>query len=97
MSLNETKWETLKQNANVFSFFVTTYRDRQRVEEAAAEIDLSATRLLPGLVPGEALFMGVDFPVPVSVRVSQPASPPESAGPRFSTGWVPTPTSPDQP
>lgn len=64
-------------------------RDRQRVEEAAAEIDLSATKLLPGLVPGEALFMGVDFPVPVSVRVTQPASPPESAGPRFSTGWVP--------
>jgi energy-coupling factor transporter ATP-binding protein EcfA2 len=72
-------------------------RDRQRVEEAAAEIDLSATRLLPGLVPGEALFMGVDFPVPVSVRVTKPATPPESAGPKFSTGWTPAPQSPSEP
>lgn len=63
-------------------------RDRQRVEEAAAEIDLSATRLLPGLVPGEALFMGAHFPVPVSVRVKKPRNPPASEGPRFETGWV---------
>lgn len=26
------------------------------------ELDHSATRLLPGLVPGEAILMGVDFP-----------------------------------
>src|SRR5262249_13356679 len=30
--------------------------DRQRVEQAAAELDHSATRLLPGLVPGEAIL-----------------------------------------
>lgn len=62
-------------------------RDRQRVEQAAAELDMSAMRLLPGLVPGEAIFMGVDFPVPVSVRVKRPEFPPESEGPRYSTGW----------
>jgi DNA helicase HerA-like ATPase len=59
-------------------------RDRQRVEQAAAEIDHSATRLLPGLVPGEAILMGVDFPVPVSVRITQPVSPPASEDPRYS-------------
>lgn len=58
-------------------------RDRQRVEQAAAELDHSATRLLPGLVPGEAILMGVDFPVPVSVRITSPASPPHSEGPRY--------------
>jgi DNA helicase HerA-like ATPase len=62
-------------------------RDRQRVEQAAAELDLSAMRLLPGLVPGEAIFMGVDFPVPVSVRVRRPKYPPESDGPQYLTGW----------
>ncbi|WP_176803335.1 ATP-binding protein [Arthrobacter sp. ov407] len=63
-------------------------RDRQRVEEAAAELDMSAMKLLPGLVPGEAIFMGVDFPVPVSVRVTRPVFPPESEGPKYETGWV---------
>lgn len=58
-------------------------RDRQRVEQAAAEHDLSATRLLPGLVPGEAILMGVDFPVPVSVRMQRPVNPPQSEGPNY--------------
>lgn len=58
-------------------------RDRQRVEQAAAELDHSATKLLPGLVPGEAILMGVDFPVPVSVRIQKPVSPPASDGPSY--------------
>lgn len=61
-------------------------RDRQRIEQAAAELDQSATRLLPGLVPGEAVLMGVDFPVPVSVRINRPLRPPESDGPNY-TNW----------
>ena len=62
-------------------------RDRQRVEQAAAELDHSATKLLPGLVPGEAVLMGVDFPVPVSVRIQKPVSPPHSQGPQFQN-WI---------
>jgi hypothetical protein len=58
-------------------------RDRQRVEQAAAELDHSATGLFPGLVPGEAVLMGVDFPVPMSVKMDPPQCPPESAGPNF--------------
>jgi uncharacterized protein len=64
--------------------------DRQRVEQAAAELDHSATRLLPGLVPGEAILMGVDFPVPVSVRITRPVSPPASDGPRYAN-WAQIP------
>ena len=60
-------------------------RDRQRVEQAAAELDHSATKLLPGLVPGEAILMGVDFPVPVSVRVQKPVAPPASDGPSYDS------------
>lgn len=59
-------------------------RDRQRVEQAAAELDHSATKLLPGLVPGEAILMGVDFPVPVSVRIQKPVLPPASEGPSYA-------------
>lgn len=60
-------------------------RDRQRVEQAAAELDHSATKLLPGLVPGEAILMGVDFPVPVSVRIQKPVTPPASDGPSYES------------
>lgn len=66
-------------------------RDRQRVEQAAAELDHSATKLLPGLVPGEAILMGVDFPVPVSVKVQKPVSPPASDGPDY-VAWQPAKT-----
>ncbi|NIL88101.1 hypothetical protein RhoFasSB10_00379 [Rhodococcus fascians] len=65
-------------------------RDRQRVEQAAAELDYSATRLLPGLVPGEAILMGVDFPVPVSVRMQRPKCPPASDGPAYLNWSVPS-------
>lgn len=64
-------------------------RDRQRVEQAAAELDHSATKLLPGLVPGEAILMGVDFPVPVSVRMTPPTARPASDGPRYEN-WGPS-------
>lgn len=60
-------------------------RDRQRVEQAAAELDHPATKLLPSLVPGEAILMGVEFPVPVSVRIQKPVAPPASDGPSYDS------------
>jgi hypothetical protein len=36
------------------------------------------------LVPGEAILMGVDFPVPVIVCMTVPAAPPASEGPKYS-------------
>jgi len=62
-------------------------RDRERVEQASSELDRSAARLLPGLTPGEAVFVGVDFPVPVAVKVQKPAHEPKSEGPKYATGW----------
>lgn len=58
-------------------------RDRERVEHAASELTLSALRLLPSLVPGEALIVGSEFAVPVPLRMHQPMRPPRSDGPTF--------------
>lgn len=63
-------------------------RDRERVEEACSELDQSATRLLPSLIPGEALLVGADFPVPLPVQVTPPTRPPTSQGPRFDIWQV---------
>jgi hypothetical protein len=65
-------------------------RDRKYVEDSSSELDHSSTKLLPGLTPGEAIFVGVDFPVPVAVRVRPPVRKPESDGPKYSDGWNPS-------
>lgn len=62
---------------------LTERRDRERVEQAASELTLSATRLLPSLIPGEALVVGSEFAVPVPVRMHKPRQPPASEGPTF--------------
>lgn len=62
-------------------------RDREYIERGSSELDRSAAKLLPGLTPGEALFVGVDFPVPVAVKLAKPLHEPRSEGPRYATGW----------
>lgn len=63
-------------------------RDRDYIEKASSELDRSAAGLLPALIPGEALFVGVDFPVPVAVKVPRPLHEPESEGPKYAKGWA---------
>ena len=43
---------------------LTNDRDRDMVERAAGELDRAEAEFLPNLVPGQALLLGVDFPVP---------------------------------
>ncbi|MFI7166517.1 ATP-binding protein [Rhodococcus erythropolis] len=63
-------------------------RDRDHVEGAASDVDQSAAKLLPSLIPGEALMVGADFPVPLPVRITPPLRRPTSDGPSYSTGWT---------
>jgi DNA helicase HerA-like ATPase len=62
-------------------------RDRERIEQASSELDREAAQLLPTLVPGEAVFVGVDFPVPMAVKVMMPEHKPFSAGPQYHRSW----------
>jgi uncharacterized protein len=62
---------------------LTERRDRESVEHAASELTLSATGQLPALIPGEALLVGSEFPLPVPVRIHVPRCPPMSDGPKF--------------
>jgi DNA helicase HerA-like ATPase len=62
-------------------------RDRERIEQASSELDREAARLLPTLVPGEALFVGVDFPVPMAVKIAIPNNQPFSEGPQYDRSW----------
>lgn len=58
-------------------------RDQERVEQASAELDQTATKLLPSLVPGEGVLVGADFPVPLSIHMTAPTRHPFSYGPDY--------------
>ena len=73
----------LSQAGTLLVHRLTERRDRERVENAASELTMAATRQLPALVPGEALVVGSDFAVPVPVRMNAPRRPPMSEGPNF--------------
>jgi hypothetical protein len=58
-------------------------RDREVVEKACGSLDASAAAFLPTLGQGEAILVGVDFPMPTPVKVTKPRYPPKSEGPSF--------------
>lgn len=62
-------------------------RDREVVERACGEIDRSSASFLPNLKQGEVALIGVDFPIPMTIQIDKPATPPMSDGPNFQKLW----------
>jgi DNA helicase HerA-like ATPase len=61
--------------------------DREVVERACGDIDRSAAAFLPTLGPGEAVIVGVDFPIPLTVQMEKPQAEPDSRGPDYQETW----------
>ena len=61
--------------------------DREIVTKASSQIDRSFADMLPEFTPGEALMIGSDFPVPLTVEIEEPSRKPESKGPDFQRTW----------
>lgn len=76
--------DVLSQVGMMIAHRLASDGDRRVIERAVSDSDSSATHLLPGLTPGEAILMGVDFPVPMSVQMQRPSCPPQSDGPDYS-------------
>lgn len=62
-------------------------RDRTVVEKACGNLDASAAAFLPTLGQGEALVVGVDSPMPLSVLIQPPRFKPQSHGPDYRKYW----------
>lgn len=62
-------------------------RDREIVERASSEAERSAMMFVPGLGDGEAVILGVDFPIPLAVRITAPLHKPDSRGPDYQAQW----------
>ena len=78
----------LSQMGTLVVHRLTNDRDRDVVERACGEIDRTASAFLPNLKPGEAAIIGVDFPIPMTVQIEPPASPPRSDGPDYQSAWA---------
>ncbi|MCB0329986.1 MAG: ATP-binding protein [Bdellovibrionales bacterium] len=61
--------------------------DRSIIERASGDVDESSLRLIPSLAPGEAMLTGVDFPLPLHVRIHAPLSRPVSSGADYQSFW----------
>jgi len=58
-------------------------QDKKAIENAASSANRSALSFLPILGEGEALLVGVDFPMPLLVKINAPDKKPESNTPRL--------------
>jgi DNA helicase HerA-like ATPase len=77
----------LSQIGTLIVHRLTNDRDREVVERASGEIDRSAAAFLPTLAPGQAVVIGVDFPMPLTIQVTEPNQKPDSKGPNYQTHW----------
>jgi hypothetical protein len=77
----------LSQMGTLIVHRLTNAQDREVVEKASGDIDRSAAAFLPTLAPGQAIVIGVDFPIPLTVQISKPDHEPDSEGPDYQGCW----------
>jgi hypothetical protein len=77
----------LSQMGTLVVHRLTNDRDREVVERACGEIDRSASSFLPNLKPGEAVIIGADFPIPLTMQIYPPVAQPKSDGPNYQKCW----------
>lgn len=57
--------------------------DKESVSHACSSANSGIISFLPVLGEGEAILMGVDFPMPITVKIDEPLLKPDSATPQF--------------
>ena len=78
----------LSQLGTLIVHRLTNDRDREIVERACGEIDKAASDFLPSLQPGEAIIIGNDFPIPLTINIKKPTIKPNSEGANFQKNWA---------
>lgn len=87
--------DVLSQMGTLIVHRLTNDRDREVVERACGEIDRAASAFLPNLRPGEAVIIGTDFPIPLTIQIHEPSAKPKSDGPKFQEHWAAKPNQSD--
>lgn len=75
---------TLSQMGTFIVHRLINDKDKQSIENAASSANKSALSFLPILGEGEALLVGVDFPMPLLLKIGEPSKKPISNTPRLN-------------
>jgi uncharacterized protein len=75
---------TLSQIGTFIVHRLINPNDKDAIENACSAASKNATAFLPILGEGEAILMGVDFPMPVILKINAPTTEPNSRTPQFS-------------
>ena len=75
---------TLSQIGTFISHRLINYQDKEAVANACSTASRETLAFLPVLGAGEAILMGVDFPMPVILKVNSPNVKPNSETPLFN-------------
>jgi DNA helicase HerA-like ATPase len=74
---------TLSQMGTFIVHRLINEKDKQSIENAASSANKNSLSFLPILGEGEALLVGVDFPMPLLIKIGIPTIPPESNTPKL--------------
>ena len=74
---------TLSQIGTFIVHRLINHFDKEAIANASSSANKSSLDFLPILGSGEALLMGVDFPMPVILKIDKPNLLPDSATPQF--------------
>lgn len=74
---------TLSQMGTFLVHRLINYNDKEAIKQSCATANSSTLAYLPVLGEGEAILTGVDFPMPLLLKMSPPIEKPESETPQF--------------
>ena len=74
---------TLSQMGTFIVHRLINEQDKKAVESTASAANRNSLAYLPILGEGEALMVGVDFPMPLTIKVNEPEHKPNSKTPKF--------------
>lgn len=78
-----TDFGTLSQMGTFITHRLISYQDKEAVANACSSANRETLSFLPTLGAGEAIVMGVEFPMPVMLQVSMPTITPKYDTPLF--------------
>ncbi|MDB2384465.1 ATP-binding protein [Endozoicomonas sp.] len=79
--------DVLSQIGTLIVHRLVNDKDRVVVERACGDLDATAASFLPSLGQGEALVVGTELAMPMTIKVREPQYTPESHGAQYGTYW----------
>lgn len=74
---------TLSQMGTFIVHRLINSNDKESIKQACSSANSDILAFLPALGAGEAILSGVDFPMPLSIKIDEPDTPPNSRTPVF--------------